>query len=41
MINEFFLAMYVKAVESGRLDINFVPMPYAEKVREILKIPTK
>ena len=41
MINEFFLAMYVKAVESGRLDINFVPTPYAEKVRKILKIPTQ
>ena len=41
MINEFFLNMYIKAVESGRLDINFIPTLYAGKVREILKMSTQ
>ena len=34
-MNEMFLSMYVIAVESGRLDIEFVPKMYREKVREL------
>lgn len=37
-MNEMFLNMYVIAVETGRLTIDFVPMLYRKKVAEILKI---
>ena len=35
-MNEMFLNMYVIAVETGRLTIEFVPIMYREKVKEIL-----
>ena len=35
-MNEMFLNMYVIAVETGRLTIDFVPVMYREKVKEIL-----
>ena len=35
-MNEMFLNMYVIAVETGRLTIEFVPTMYRNKVREIL-----
>ena len=34
-MNEMILHMYVVAVESGRLNIEFVPNMYREKVREL------
>lgn len=37
-MNEFFLNMYVIAVESGRLTIDFVPSLYRDKVKEMLEI---
>lgn len=35
-MNEMFLNMYVIAVESGRLTINFIPTMYKASVAEIL-----
>ncbi len=37
-MNEMLLNMYVVAVESGRLSIDFVPRMYRAKVKEILEI---
>lgn len=37
-MNEMFLNMYVIAVETGRLTIDFIPMIYRAKVAEILNI---
>jgi hypothetical protein len=37
-MNEFFLNMYVIAVETGRLTIEFVPNLYRSKVKELLGI---
>ena len=37
-MNEMFLNMYVIAVESGRLTINFIPMMYRTEVARILGI---
>lgn len=34
-MNEMFLNMYVIAVETGRLTIEFIPMMYRKKVREL------
>ena len=38
-MNEMFLNMYVLAVETGRLTIDFIPRLYRRKVAEILEIP--
>ena len=35
-MNDMFLNMYVIAVETGRLTIDFVPAMYRDKVKEIL-----
>lgn len=40
-MNEFFLNMYVIAVETGRLTVNFVPSLYQDKVKELLGIATQ
>ena len=37
-MNEILLNMYVVAVETKRIDINFVPMLYRGKVKEVLGI---
>ena len=37
-MNEMFLNMYVIAVETGRLTIQFIPTMYRTKVAEILNI---
>ena len=37
-MNEMFLNMYVIAVETGRLAIQFIPTMYRAKVAEILNI---
>ena len=37
-MNEMILHMYVVAVDSGRLTIEFVPRLYRSEVAEILKI---
>lgn len=37
-MNEMFLNMYVIAVETGRLTIDFIPMMYKVTVAEILNI---
>lgn len=34
-MNEMFLNMYVLAVETGRLTIDFIPMMYREEVRRL------
>lgn len=35
-MNDMFLNMYVIAVKTGRLTIDFVPVMYRAKVKEIL-----
>ena len=37
-MNEMFLNMYVIAVETGRLTINFIPRMYRAEVARILEI---
>jgi hypothetical protein len=37
-MNEILLNMYVVAVETGRIDIDFVPLLYRDKVKEVLKL---
>lgn len=37
-MNEMFLNMYIIAVETGRLTIDFIPSLYRKKVAEILEI---
>lgn len=37
-MNEMFLSMYILAVETGRLTIDFVPNMYREKVRELIGV---
>ena len=37
-MNEMFLNMYVIAVETGRLTINFIPRMYKSEVARILGI---
>ena len=37
-MNEMFLNMYVIAVETGRLTIDFIPMMYKREVARILGI---
>ena len=37
-MNEMFLNMYVIAVETGRLTINFIPTMYKSEVARILGI---
>ena len=34
-MNEMFLNMYVLAVETGRLTIDFIPMMYRDEVRRL------
>jgi len=37
-MNEMFLNMYVLAVETGRLTIDFIPRMYKREVAKILEI---
>lgn len=36
-MNELFLSMYVIAVETGRLTLDFIPALYRDKVAEIVE----